>query len=379
MGAVEERDRHGVDGTHQKNTARSSALAERFPVMRLDLRRVVALCSVFMFLGSATYGNDSAASTALGGIQLRKEARVAMRKERLTIGIGKVTVEYEFLNGSDSDITTEVAFPIPPYGVTFSAGGIRVFDDFRVWVEGKEFRYQTESRAKLGSRDYSELLQRLGVDIASLGHFDDSGQEPYSKDFRRLTKDNQEQLVKAGLFDAEDKFPQWTVEKLYHWSQVFPAHKVVHVRHQYEPGIGFMLVQATFLDKKERDRQISGEKDSVALQSWIQDARQIETACVEPKLAKALAAATARLQTKQNNNDQGYLQMQWVDYILTTANSWKTPINDFELLVERPSPGWFVSFCWNGPVERVDATHFRAKATDFVPSKELHVAFLGVY
>jgi hypothetical protein len=37
-----------------------------------------------------------------------------MEKERLTIGESKVTVEYEFLNDTDKNITTEVAFPIPP-------------------------------------------------------------------------------------------------------------------------------------------------------------------------------------------------------------------------------------------------------------------------
>jgi hypothetical protein len=64
--------------------------------------------------------NDSAASTAAGGIQLRREANISMEKERLTISQDKVKVEYEFLNQTDNDITTEVAFPIPPYtnGVT---------------------------------------------------------------------------------------------------------------------------------------------------------------------------------------------------------------------------------------------------------------------
>ena len=59
--------------------------------------------------------NDSDASVALGGVQLTREPRISMESERLTISLSKITVEYEFLNESDKDITTDVAFPIPPY------------------------------------------------------------------------------------------------------------------------------------------------------------------------------------------------------------------------------------------------------------------------
>ncbi len=68
---------------------------------------------------------------------------------------------------------------------------------------------------------------------------------------------------------------------------------------------------------------------------------------------------------------------EWVNYILTAANSWKTPIRQFELIVERPE-GDVVSFCWDGKVQKVDKTRFRAKAQDFVPAKELVVCFFQV-
>ena len=71
------------------------------------------------------------------------------------------------------------------------------------------------------------------------------------------------------------------------------------------------------------------------------------------------------------------IQSQWVKYILTTANSWKTPIRDFELIVEKPA-GQFVSFCWDGTVEKLSDTRFRAKASNFVPKRELLIYFLSV-
>lgn len=36
----------------------------------------------------------------------------------------------------------------------------------------------------------------------------------------------------------------------------------------------------------------------------------------------------------------------------------------------------YASFCWDGPVTRVDAHRYDASATDFVPKKELKVLFL---
>jgi len=72
---------------------------------------------------------------------------------------------------------------------------------------------------------------------------------------------------------------------------------------------------------------------------------------------------------------------------LTTANTWKTPIEDFTLIVERPH--WknnrgepdladYVSFCWDGPITKIDADHFSAHTVNLVPAKELRVGFFSV-
>ena len=51
------------------------------------------------------FSNDGAASVAVGGIQLKREARISMEKERLTISREKVAVEYEFLNATDEGLS----------------------------------------------------------------------------------------------------------------------------------------------------------------------------------------------------------------------------------------------------------------------------------
>ena len=84
------------------------------------MRFVLALAILLALIPGTASPNDAAASTAAGGIQLRREARISMEKERLFISEKKITVEYEFLNETDQDITTEVAFPVPPYDNDFS-------------------------------------------------------------------------------------------------------------------------------------------------------------------------------------------------------------------------------------------------------------------
>jgi hypothetical protein len=328
---------------------------------------------IFSVCSSVT-GNDSAASSAAGGIQLRREARVAMLKEKLTISIQKVTVEYEFLNESNQPVETEVAFPIPIYKQTFDASRIREFDDFKVWVEGAQIKYDIDAKAKLNSHDYTETLRRFKVDVASLGHYKNA--EDYSEDFRKLASNQQETLMKVGLFDRDDHFPQWSVEKMYHWRQTFPAHKVIHVRHEYEPGVGFEMVNTSFLDHASRHTEVQRIKSTKGKDrdGRVELASVIDSICMDQKLEKALMdegnGATAV--------DKGLIRMMWVDYILTTANNWKMPIGQFELIIEGNLQVLRTSLCWDGKLQRKDATHLSAVVKNFVPRKELRVAFFWV-
>jgi len=319
-------------------------------------------------MGLPAFGNDSAASVGVGGIQLKRDARISMEKERLTINREKVAVEYEFLNGTDEDITTEIAFPVPPYDKHFLDASLpKGLDDFRVWVDGREMKYQTDVKAMVNGVDYSGLLRKLGVDVASLGHFDfkKGRADPYSPDVEKLSQSQRDELKRLGLIRSDNAFMGWTVIKTYHWTQTFQAHKILHVRHEYAPIVGFELLFPE--DVQERTSQFVAA---------------IHGSCIDDTLQKILTANSR----KEQKEDVSFIRNTWVDYILTTANTWKTPIKDFELIVERPKPKsgifgasqWFVSFCWDGPVKRLDADHFLAHSVNFVPKRELHVAFFGV-
>lgn len=98
-----------------------------------------------------------------------------------------------------------------------------------------------------------------------------------------------------------------------------------------------------------------------------------------------LETISKRLSTKNAADSAVNPESGWVmsaDFILTTANTWQRPIEDFTLIVERPrtekGDETLVSFCSPGPVEKLDVNHFQVHLTNFVPTKELHIGFFDV-
>ncbi len=306
--------------------------------------------------------DDGAASIAAGGIVMVREPRITMQKEVLRISSSKVQVAYEFRNDTDKDITTEVAFPVPAYSLDWDERSIRYqgFEDFQLTVEGKKTHFDVETKAKLKGRDVSAVLKKYGIDLASFGHFDEESH--FAKDVRRLSTIQRTALIHAGFLypEADQDEAMWSVEKKYYWQQTFPAHAVVHISHQYTPVLG------------NTNSVRYGFESSADPASRQED----ESVCIDPKLRKTLMGY---LSASQENS----VPLSYVDFILTTANTWKTPIEDFTLIVERPHAKGasqnFVSFCWDGPIKKVDEDHFSAHIDNLIPKKELRIGFIAVY
>lgn len=315
---------------------------------------VVLAALLLSFVPAHASANEGAAVLAMGGIQLRNERRVAMRKERLSISPTKVRVEYEFVNESTEDVVTEVAFPIPEYGYSYAYGIGPHFEDFKAWAGNRLIPVAAEAKAFVDGREVTRVLEAMGIDIASMGRlFDglyriepngvvDEQVKPLSQ-FSKLPPESLARLRAEhviGEVAGEPDRPLWTVRLTYHWLQHFPPGQVVRMRHEYRPEFGS------------------------ANHVWA--ARE---ACPEPPLAKALQSMASDPRT----DDHG--DMLWVQYILTTANTWKTPIRDFELSIEYPE-GYYVSLCWDGKLEKAGPRQFRSVLKDFVPKRELAVYFI---
>jgi Domain of unknown function (DUF4424) len=179
--------------------------------------------------------NDGAGSTAAGGVQLMREPRISMEKERLTIAISRVTVEYEFLNTSSQDITTEIAFPLAPKSAEGEYFGDppHPVDGFRLWVDGAEKPYETEARAFFKGREVTDRLKALNIDVETIGHFILSKTRQISvPDIERLPESTKAQLRTEGLLDEDPDLPLWEVRITSHWKQTFPAGKILHLRHE---------------------------------------------------------------------------------------------------------------------------------------------------
>lgn len=338
----------------------------RHPVLPL-------LAAALALLPPATHANDGAAETAAGGTRLREERRVAMRRERLVISKTKaaragadgqgdryqVSVSYEFLaDAGGPEVRTEVAFPLPEYGYGFlDLAGTRRIEGFKVEVDGRPVLPTKVVRANVGQREVTKQLAAAGLDPETFAGFTGDAKAPgYA--VARLPRPQREALLAEGLLYPEaigDPFalgPNWSVVVTYHWRQLFPAGKVVRVRHEYDavPGLAY-----DFSAKElPRDGRLQG--------------------CFDAPLVEAVEAAQRR---RAEGGKLPLVYLHWVAYVLTTANTWKTPIEDFELDVDFPE-GEFVSLCWDGPVERIGKTRVRAARKDFVPAKELSVYFLEV-
>jgi hypothetical protein len=331
--------------------------------------------------------DDSAASIAAGGLVPRRETRIVMAKEVLRISLKKVIVDYDFRNDTDQDVKTEVAFPIPPYSSGFVEGPLpeaQSFQSFKLWVNGKPVQYESEATATLNGKDVTAVLNAYRIDIPTFGHFADTVDSKHNEviecpDFSRLPKSARDRLVKAGLFElADDPWGKWTVHLQQHWTQTFPAHSTVHIRHEYAPVVG----AADYVSVEALKLSLAPESAQKNTRRWSDSGADLVTGfCPTAELLRGMIRTVSEIKGRAMD---GTFPAQWVDFILTSANTWQRPIEDFTLIVERPrsEQGWhvLVSFCSprSGKVDKLDADHFQVHLTDFVPTSELHIGFFDV-
>ena len=297
------------------------------------------------------HANDSAVEIAAGGLKLRKEHRVTMQTEKLFISPDLVTVEYEFLNTAKVAVTSEVAFPISPVQLTDycekSPSDFR-FASFRAWVDDKPIKVKKEVRAFAKGKEVTAELRGARVDIEMFGGPDCDG-DITDNEMARLKPKVRERLIKTGAAKPEGTqedggpgvVPVWEARIAYHWKQIFPPGVLVRVRHEYEPVIGGAQL---------------GPKDFMRT-------------CVDACAPKEMKDHVALMK------EHALIPTLWVGYILTTANSWKTPIRDFQLVV-RGRNDETVTLCWDGPVEKRGEGELRVHEVNFVPKKDLRAYFV---
>jgi hypothetical protein len=307
-----------------------------------------------MFLTFSAEANDGAVETSAGGLQLRKEHKVLMEKERLFISRGRVQVEYEFRNTSRETVVSEVAFPIPTLEyVLDDTVGRRDFPDFKVWIDGIPVHVEKEVRAFVKKREVTEELRKAGITIETFGNFYPNEN---NNEIMKLRPATRNRLIKIGVLKAPDNkdsfmdyWPQWKTSIKYHWRQTFPPNTVVRIKHEYQPVAGYSPVQIQDFNKTITD------------------------SCIDANTIREMKFRVANAM-KKKPEIESYFGLGWVNYILTTANTWQTPIKDFELVVQGDKDE-LITFCWDGPVEKIGKVKYRAHKKNFIPEKDLRVYF----
>ena len=116
--------------------------------------RLVTSALLGMLCAGPAAANDSTAELATGGLAYITTDAVEMRSEDLSISMDEVRVRYEFVNTSDHDVTTLVAFPMPDikgdidFMVAVPVDDPENFLGFQTTVDGSRSRRRCSSASR---------------------------------------------------------------------------------------------------------------------------------------------------------------------------------------------------------------------------------------
>ncbi|MBX9902307.1 MAG: DUF4424 domain-containing protein [Burkholderiaceae bacterium] len=302
---------------------------------------------VMMFCCSFSNANDGIAAVGVGGIVMKMTDAVALKKEVLSVSHDKISVEYEFLNESSTDVDEMIFFPLPEYTADFH--GSKEYagqpSHFIVQVDGKEVKFKTLIVAKIDGNDVTNELKKLGLSNEQIAYFPSF--TLFGKKVKPLTPRQKKQFIESGFFtetfESNELVPVWSVAIQYVWRQKFSAGKVVKVFHQYRPFIAAGPSESSLGDSFSKE--YCG--DTSFLKAWN------------------------KIAAEKNN----YVPAAKVSYILSTGNSWKNGIEDFTLNIVKKKPGEIVSLCFPGDFRKINTTTLQVRLANFKPQQELHVYF----
>jgi hypothetical protein len=321
--------------------------------------------------------NDGFGGFSATGLTFANTEAVAMESEDLYISKDKVRVSYEFRNLTDSDVTGEVIFPMPPlslWGTLESMWNLpedltqENLLNFRAVVDGVEVPVSIDRIAVIeppweenrpSNFQYDTPGRDVTADLARLGIPLSINAVEISEMLLALdpaTKDEMVRLDLAEFYPAADgmpeaAFPHWSVILRYHWTQTFPAGSVVKIEHDYDnrPAGGLFAWEDPVPDYMETVRDLY---------------------CVDEGTSRALAKLLAQ---KMEDGATYSMGESWnIQYVLRTANSWAGPIKRFRLTIDKSEPENIVSLCADG-ITKTGPTTFVMEKTDFVPDRDLDI------
>jgi Domain of unknown function (DUF4424) len=327
--------------------------------------------------------NDGFGGITATGLTFSQTKDVAMQTEDLYISQDKITVDYTFKNTSATDVTGEVIFPMPPISLwDINNGSINLPEDstrdnlvnFTAKVDGKPVAVkidrvaikfaESENGWPTGSAQYDTPGTDVTAELTKMGIPLSLDNEVVVAKLASLTKAQQDELTAAGLAEfypadggsqdgaAGEAVAQWAIVLRYHWTQTFPAGKVLAVSHAYENyPAGAIFGWSPGSESDEYSSETA------------------KTYCIDAGTSKAISAAI-KLEEQGETNYVG--SASYPEYVLRTANSWAGPIGKFKLTLDKGRPENVISLCADG-VKKTGPTTFVVEKTDYVPEKDLQI------
>ncbi len=327
------------------------------------MRMLPLACVVAAFAAVPALADDSTAELATGGLAFVQTNDITMQSEDLYVSMTAIKAKYEFVNTSDHDVTTLVAFPLPDIkgdpdlNVAVPTDDPVNFVGFKTLVDGKPVTTQVQQRASALGVDQTALLKSLNVPLAP--QLQATGQA-----LDALPRDKWDNLVKLGLasidqYDIgkgmEDHLtPLWTLSTDFYWEQSFPAGKTVTIEHDYSPSVG-STAGISFGSPESRKEQ------------WFKD--YVNKYCIDSNFLAAV--------DKSHTPDGGdTLTENRIDFVLKTGSNWEASIHNFHVTIDKGSPKNVVSFCGED-VKKTGPTTFEMTKVDFEPDQDLAILILS--
>ena len=308
-----------------------------------------AFGALFFLISTCASANDSTARVGAGGLELLKTDNIQMVSEVLEMSTAKIKVTYHFLNTSQKDIKTTVAFPMPAfsiYGIDGSSGdNQRPLDSFQIFVGGVSVAVQ-KNHVFLGNDiDVTDKLRKIGLSEAQIFNTETTcGSEDFYK-----CKLSEEQIAQLKQLKTNGDLDYPQIKETAYWEQTFPAGKDIEVVHEYKPFVGLYGTG-------------NGEK--------------LPNIIAEYGGKEACASETFKSMKAYSDSNKFYWgDIQQVEYILGTGRNWEGPIKKFKLIIKKEKPEQIVSLCFPGKFSKTSPTTLEFSQSNYAPQDKLIVYF----
>lgn len=332
-----------------------------------------------LWLPALCLANDGFGGLTATGLQLSHTDQVRMVSEDLFLSPAKVQVRYLFHNDGPQTVEGEVLFPLPPIslnelantgfalseeqlrspnpvGFTAKINGLPIpigTDRIAILEPPYDQRKQARESYDTPGKEVTTLLQEFGIPLSL--HL-----EEVSASLTRLDKPAQQRLKELGLvelFSGEPPTPLWSIVLRYHWPQRFPAGQDMLIEHSYDPappgGIFIWPAEDKGLDPYQQEL--------------------VRDYCIDAPTRKGIVK---RLHSPGRGEMAGNGMAVFLNYVLTTANTWYGPIGKFHLTIDKGKPDNILSLCIDG-LRKTAPTRFEVVREDFTPKNDLRLLIIS--